>query len=118
MIGSLHVWLPKYSKINLGYCLLQACMQACSEVVEWSWQDPHAAHLDEEFASAKDEACIGVPNAGGKLAESPRIAGVGVCPKQHLSCRTAKDVRSPLLLIWPHVATRKGQASAKPDLTC
>ena len=44
-------------------------------------------HLDEKFASAKDEARVCVTNASGKLAEGARIAGVRVCTKKHFSCK-------------------------------
>ena len=44
-------------------------------------------YLDEQLASAQDEASICVANAGGKLAKSASIACVGVRAKHHLTCQ-------------------------------
>ena len=48
---------------------------------------PDTTYLDEELASAKDEARVCVPNASGKLAKGTRIAGVRVCAKKHFACK-------------------------------
>ena len=49
--------------------------------------EPHGGwHLDEQLASAHNEASIGVANACCKLAKRASIAGVGVCSKQNLAC--------------------------------
>ena len=83
------------------------------------------ACLDEQLASAQDEAGIGVADARSKLAEGAGIAGVRVRAEEHLPCRPFKlSIRYGLdagfcrVELMTSSAWQTGQACFSRDMLC
>lgn len=80
---------PKIARVHSKQYRLQG-RTPHTEHIRMRTHHPKSEHLDEQLPRAQDKARVCVADAGRKLPESARIAGVRVRAKQHLPCMTAR----------------------------